>query len=68
MTNNNTKINNTNVDMTNSIFTLKLHGYCFLKGLRSPEHESNAQFHVKYFPPYRKELYKYLTWLNKLRM
>ncbi len=68
MTNDYKKNYNTNVDITNSIFTLKLHGYYILKGLRSPEHESNARFHVKYFPPYRKELYKYLTWLNKLRM
>ncbi len=60
MTNNKTIFYNTNVDMTNIIFSLKLSGHylSFLKNFagRSPEHESNEQFHVKYFPPHRKEL------------
>ncbi len=43
----------TNISLYKAMWIL----FAFLKGLcrqRSPEHESNAQFHVKYFPPIEK--------------
>ncbi len=55
MTNNNLKKIYNTVDMTNIIhLKAKWISFAFLKGLcrqRSPEYDSNAQFHVKYFPP-----------------
>ncbi len=52
MTNNNKIINNTNVDMTNIIFKMDIIRFS-KRTLQAdePKHESNALFHVKYFPP-----------------
>ncbi len=51
------KLTITNVDMTNNIHLNTWIFFAFLKVLcrqRSPEHESNAQFHVNHFPPMEK--------------